>query len=256
MGIESNTIKSQLVLEICSLSNLSISCSHQRHDFYSVDSHFTDWYRLLGVEEDAEVDFIRKRYRKLALQLHPDKNKHPKAEIAFKLALEAYSCLSNAEKRRAFNLERRKKFCIKCNRIPYRKHQSDSCKRSRSYRVLKERFREEAEVMENCLKANAALRNNNNQSPLFNPSENLYHRTNDFRCGLRRESPIFNPSDYVFEGYPHVRNRVFTKPEEVWYSRRQSSSSYHQRKSKCDSPIFDHRSVNRIFKSGSACVSS
>ncbi|KAF5738737.1 hypothetical protein HS088_TW13G01638 [Tripterygium wilfordii] len=35
------------------------------------------------VEENAGLDVIRKRYHKLALQLHPDKNKHPKAETAF-----------------------------------------------------------------------------------------------------------------------------------------------------------------------------
>ncbi|KAK9161639.1 hypothetical protein Syun_007980 [Stephania yunnanensis] len=40
------------------------------------------------VEENANLDAIRKQYHKLALNLHPDKNKHPKAEIAFKLVLE------------------------------------------------------------------------------------------------------------------------------------------------------------------------
>lgn len=40
------------------------------------------------MEEDAGIDVIRKQYHKLALQLHPDKNKHPKAEVAFKLVSE------------------------------------------------------------------------------------------------------------------------------------------------------------------------
>ncbi|XP_065860175.1 pre-mRNA-splicing factor cwf23 [Euphorbia lathyris] len=254
MGKESDAAKSKLVLDICALSTLSISCSHRNTSYSSVNPHFIDWYRLLGVEEDAGVDFIRKRYRKLALQLHPDKNKHPQAEIAFKLALEAYSNLSDTEKRRSFNSERRKNFCIKCNRIPYRNHHPESNKRSSSSRILKERFREEAKVMENCLKANAALRNNNNndnQSPLFNPIQ-----SSNVGYGLRRESPIFNPSDYVLEGYPHIRNRIYMKPEEVWYSRRQSSSSFPQRKTKYDSPIFENRSVTRICKSEPACVSS
>ncbi|PNX94581.1 DnaJ heat shock amino-terminal domain protein [Trifolium pratense] len=68
---------------------------------------FIDLYCILGVEENAGVNLIRKRYHKLvALQLHPDKNKHPKAEIAFKLVSEANACLTNVAKREAFDFER------------------------------------------------------------------------------------------------------------------------------------------------------
>ncbi|KAK1570977.1 hypothetical protein Q3G72_010071 [Acer saccharum] len=65
------------------------------------------------------MDVVRKRYHKLALLLHLDKSKHPKSETAFKLISEAYTCLSDSAKRRAFNLKRWKDFCIECNKIPY-----------------------------------------------------------------------------------------------------------------------------------------
>ncbi|KAF2289137.1 hypothetical protein GH714_029065 [Hevea brasiliensis] len=223
MSKESDTIKSQLVLEICSLSTCSISCAH-RHPCRPVKSHFIDWYRLLGVEEDADTDVIRKRYHKLALQLHPDKNEHPKAEIAFKLVLEAYSCLSDNVKRRAFNLERGKNFCFECNGVPYIRCNSSSnvytsklqelnpANHSRSSRILqglkdiRERFKEEAKLMENCLKANAALRKG---SPLFNAPDHLYQ--SNTRCRSRKESPIFDPSDYLLQatlttGTEYTRN--------------------------------------------------
>lgn len=163
---------------------------------------------------------------------------------------QAYSCLSDTVKRSAFNSERRKYFCIKCNRIPYTTR-SRSTRIKQSVKYIKERFKEEARVMESCLRANDTLRG---QTPLFSPSENLY-KTGHFRCGGRRESPIFNPSDYLFEGYPHIRNRIYMKPEEVWYSKRQNSSNYAQRNSRYDSPVFENRSV-RSFETGSAFVSS
>lgn len=45
-----------------------------------------DWYRILGVNPKANDETVRKHYRKLALMLHPDKNKSVGAEGAFKLA--------------------------------------------------------------------------------------------------------------------------------------------------------------------------
>lgn len=74
-----------------------------------------DWYRVLQVDERADFDSIKKRYRQLALLLHPDKNKHPNSDAAFKIITEAYACLSDQEKRDLFNLERRRSFCSNCN---------------------------------------------------------------------------------------------------------------------------------------------
>ncbi|KAE8720530.1 putative Penguin [Hibiscus syriacus] len=120
IGFESlSDAKSQLVLEICSMASTTVACSHRHRIKHLGRSRFIDWYRLLGVAEDAGLELIKRRYHKLALQLHPDKNKHPKAEAAFMLVSEAYSCLSDNAKRRAFNSERRQHICIKCDTTPY-----------------------------------------------------------------------------------------------------------------------------------------
>lgn len=63
-----------------------------------------DYYEVLGVSKNAEAAEIKKAYRKLALQYHPDKNPGDKAaEDKFKEAAEAYDVLSNEEKRRKYD---------------------------------------------------------------------------------------------------------------------------------------------------------
>ncbi|CAL1391006.1 unnamed protein product [Linum trigynum] len=62
-----------------------------------------DWYNVLGVSSLADDDTVRKQYRKLALALHPDKNKSLGADGAFKLVSEAWSLLSDKDKRVAYN---------------------------------------------------------------------------------------------------------------------------------------------------------
>ena len=63
-----------------------------------------DPYKVLGVDKKASEDEIKKAYRKLARQYHPDKNQGDKqAEERFKEIQEAYSILSDADKRRAYD---------------------------------------------------------------------------------------------------------------------------------------------------------
>jgi DnaJ-class molecular chaperone len=63
-----------------------------------------DLYQILGVARDANEDVIRKAYRKLARRHHPDVNPNDKsAEEKFKQISHAYSVLSDAEKRRAYD---------------------------------------------------------------------------------------------------------------------------------------------------------
>ena len=63
-----------------------------------------DYYEVLGVAKNADAAEIKKAYRKLALQYHPDRNPgDQEAEEKFKEAAEAYDVLSNEEKRRRYD---------------------------------------------------------------------------------------------------------------------------------------------------------
>ncbi|KAK3027730.1 hypothetical protein RJ639_042470 [Escallonia herrerae] len=305
--------KSQLVTEICNISNQATACARwHRHD--RVRSPFIDWYLLLQVEENVGMDTIRKQYHKLALQLHPDKNRHPKAEIAFKLVSEvntfdsytflydwtrkildsvvrnvplppklpkaitktgdfvmisffnisgynvvvtflseliwdvcswqAYACLSDKARREAFDLGRWNSFCIDCNRtsniicstpsnssekltglFPADRQRSNHI--IRGLKDIRTRFMEEARVIENCLKANAA-------------SRKVY--PSSYASG--KESPIFDPSNYQARDYQN-RTRSCRKPE--GYCCLRTGNAYKQRNAKCDSPIFEYKCEKRSF---------
>jgi molecular chaperone DnaJ len=63
-----------------------------------------DYYEILGAARDAKPEDLKKAYRKLAHQFHPDKNpNNPEAEAKFKEASEAYAILSDPEKRAQYD---------------------------------------------------------------------------------------------------------------------------------------------------------
>src|SRR5947209_2441430 len=63
-----------------------------------------DYYDVLGVSRDASDAEIKKAFRRLARELHPDVNSHdPQAEAKFKEAAEAYEVLSDAERRATYD---------------------------------------------------------------------------------------------------------------------------------------------------------
>ncbi|KAK6123743.1 hypothetical protein DH2020_042515 [Rehmannia glutinosa] len=64
-----------------------------------------DYYGIFGVDPFADVEILRKKYKRMALSLHPDKNKSVGADGAFKILSEAWSVLSDNEKRTAYNMK-------------------------------------------------------------------------------------------------------------------------------------------------------
>ncbi len=62
-----------------------------------------DYYEILGISRTASPDEIKQAFRKLARQLHPDVNKEPDAEEKFKEINEAYSILSDTDKRARYD---------------------------------------------------------------------------------------------------------------------------------------------------------
>jgi len=62
-----------------------------------------DYYEVLGLNRNASPDDIKKAFRKLAFDLHPDRNKDPASEEKFKEISEAYAVLSDPEKKQKYD---------------------------------------------------------------------------------------------------------------------------------------------------------
>ena len=62
-----------------------------------------DYYQILGVTKSASTDEIKKAYRKLALQFHPDRNKGKDADTKFKEITKAYEVLSDPQKKQTYD---------------------------------------------------------------------------------------------------------------------------------------------------------
>ncbi len=70
-----------------------------------------DYYSVLGLRPDSSAEEIKKVYRKLAMQYHPDRNGgNPESEERLKEINEAYQILRDGEKRRRYDLQYRQPF--------------------------------------------------------------------------------------------------------------------------------------------------
>ena len=69
-----------------------------------------DYYAVLGVTDRAHPSEIKRAYRRLAIQYHPDKNSDPEAAILFVEINEAYDVLSNPQEKHFYDLKRQNPF--------------------------------------------------------------------------------------------------------------------------------------------------
>ncbi|KAM3838188.1 dnaJ homolog subfamily C member 14-like [Diretmus argenteus] len=74
--------------------------------FAQIPEDELDPFTVLGVEVHATEAELKRAYRQLAVQVHPDKNKHPRAGEAFKVLRAAWDIVSNPETRKEYELKR------------------------------------------------------------------------------------------------------------------------------------------------------
>jgi curved DNA-binding protein CbpA len=93
----------RLFPELENMSQLLAICEVHCSALKKVSKTEMDWYGILQIEQSADEGTIKKQYRKLALLLHPDKNKFAGAEAAFKLVGEAHRLLADQAKRTLYD---------------------------------------------------------------------------------------------------------------------------------------------------------
>ena len=68
----------------------------------------SEHYAALGLKSDATLSDIKKAFRQKASQFHPDRNSDPQAPARFRVVQEAYDVLSDDDKRKAYDDNRRR----------------------------------------------------------------------------------------------------------------------------------------------------
>lgn len=63
----------------------------------------SNYYEILGIEKSCEQVHIKRAYRRKAMKVHPDRNKHPLSDEAFKKVGQAFYCLNDPEKREFYD---------------------------------------------------------------------------------------------------------------------------------------------------------
>ncbi|GKV39049.1 hypothetical protein SLEP1_g46878 [Rubroshorea leprosula] len=95
----------QLYHDLDNISQMLMVCEVHCTAEKRIFGNEMDWYGILQIGQTADEAAIKKQYRKFAFQLHPDKNKFPGAEAAFKLIGEAHRVLLDQSKRSAYDMK-------------------------------------------------------------------------------------------------------------------------------------------------------
>ncbi|XP_078435841.1 uncharacterized protein LOC144706713 [Wolffia australiana] len=112
---------------------------------------YHNWYGILKLDPTADEIQIKRQYRKLALLLHPDKNKFFGSEDAFKLVGEAYRILSNRSKRNFYDMKMKMKTKTRLpvdikQPTPRSKKDSNSCVHNSTSLIVKDQKIETSSV--------------------------------------------------------------------------------------------------------------
>lgn len=127
---------------------------------------------------------------------------------------------------------------------------------------MREKMKEEAKVIENCLRTNSMSKK---ESSLYNPSskDKYLHMRGRSQHKVEKEIPVFNPSNYVYQSYPHIpRGRghhVYKNSSETcsWYLQTENIVHNDMGGAKyAASPVFEVKSRSSMHTSKFACVPS
>ena len=93
------------------------------------------YYEILEVDKKASQEDIKSAYRRLVMLYHPDKNKLPEAEEIFKEIAEAYSVLSDPDKRKQYDIENEPRNVLRRN------------KQEKMWQIIREQRQREARMI-------------------------------------------------------------------------------------------------------------
>ncbi|XP_008551360.1 dnaJ homolog subfamily C member 1-like [Microplitis demolitor] len=93
-----------ITLQFLNICNVSVAWDDDELEVFDVVEEVNqNFYQLLGVTQDANATSIRKAFRQLSLQLHPDKNDAPDADVKFRNLVSVYDVLRDTNKRKHYD---------------------------------------------------------------------------------------------------------------------------------------------------------
>ncbi|CAA7032109.1 unnamed protein product [Microthlaspi erraticum] len=147
----------------------------------------SDWYGILGVDPLAVEETLKRQYKRLALLLHPDKNRFHGAEGAFKMVSDAWRLLSDKDKRSEYDRKRRR------DEIPQEKSRRPKNKPASSDGANQEAQEKIKEWLEKARKDTAAAfasARPQNEPPSSSPTSSSHKRRRDESSRKRRRDEI------------------------------------------------------------------